>query len=737
MKKKTLRFNVGALCMMLLFGVLFLLLIGRIAFIQATGEVNGHNLEVEAAAKYQRQATLTAERGKILDRDGNIIAEDTASYRVIAVISPKATTNPKNPRHVVDPEYTAKALSGIIGMDEKEIYKILTPEEEKYQVEFQKYGKELSYDQKAAIEELNLPGLLINTEKKRFYPNSVFASHLIGFAQKKEEKVDGKVIEYTEGLMGIEQTYNDMLTGTDGKVKYKADLKGYLLPSTEKMVEPAQDGNTIQLTIDKTVQSFLDEAMTRVNEQYNPQSMVAVIADPKTGEILAMSQRPTFNPMTLEGLDSNWLNDAVENVIEPGSTMKVFTVASAMEEKKWAPNDYYQSGTYLMGERKIRDHNNGRGWGTISFLEGFQRSSNTAMVYLVKRLGYDALIEHFESFGFGQQTGIDLPRETTGTILKNNAEDMMTSSFGQGSTVTPIQLIQGFTSIANEGQMMQPYIIKKIENPNTGKVELESTPQVKGTPISKDTADAMKQLLASTVTSEHGTAKNFAIEGYEVAGKTGTAQMIGKDGKYTWGANQFLYSFIGMAPVEDPKFIMYIAVAKPKLKVTEVGSDPVSEVFRSVMQNSLMYYNIEPADMEEISYTNIRDYTNDLSENVTMELANGGVKTVVIGEEGKIVSQYPAAGTKLTSSNIVFLKTSGAITLPDFTNWSLRNILVYKQLSKLPIEIVGEGFVTSQSVSPNMVIEDNAPIVVNLMTPEQSYTNTPIEPESEQSIELE
>ena len=725
MKKKTLRFNVGALLMFFIFGVLFLLLIGRIGYIQATGVVNGHELAVEAANKYQRQATLTADRGKILDRNGNVIAEDTMSYKLIAVVSPKATTNSAKPRHVVDPQLTAKELAEVIDLEEQRIYEILTRDGDPYQVEFGSAGRGLSYEQKEKIEQKKLSGIIITSEKKRFYPNGSFAAHLIGFAQK----VDKEGVDKTIGMMGIEQTYNEQLTGKDGKINYNADVKGYLLPSSDKMVQPAEDGNNISLTIDKTIQNFLDEAMTRVYEQYSPSSMVSIIADPKTGEILGMSQRPTFNPMTREGLNASWLNEAVENVIEPGSTMKVFTIAAAMETNNWHPNATYQSGSYVFYDRVIRDHNKGVGWGPITYLEGFQRSSNTAMAHQLKIMGYDTLLEYLDRFGFGQKTGIDLPKETVGKIISNSPVEVLTTSFGQGSTVTPIQMIQGFSAIANNGKMMQPYIINKIENPNTGKTEHLSEPVEKGNPISKETAEQMKQLLASTVTSEHGTAKSFALDGYTVGGKTGTAQ-IPKKGDYSLGnKNEYLYSFIGMAPLEDPQFIMYIYVSEPKLKANEVGSMAVSQVFKSVMQNSLMYYNIEPSNSAETAITELENYVGRTPESIELELSNQGIKTVVLGSGGEIISQYPQKGTKLIKGNVVFLKTEGTITLPDFTGWSLRNILNYKQLSKLPIEIVGEGYVVSQSISKGSVPNKTDPIVVQLKTPEEIYNAQPIEEE--------
>lgn len=731
MKKKNPRIQVGALLMFFIFGVLFLALISRIAFIQATGEVNGHELAVEAANKYQRQSTLTADRGKIIDRNGQIIVEDTVSYKVVAVVRSSVTTNPKKPRHVTDAKYTSSALAEILPLDQARIYEILTRDGDPYQVEFGNAGRGLSYEQKSQIEQLELPGIVITSEKKRFYPNGSFAAYLIGFAQKVE--TDG--VETTVGKMGLEQTYNEQLTGIDGKLKYKSDVRGYLLPSSEKMVEPAQDGNDIYLTIDKTIQSFLEDAMSRVEQEYEPESMMAIVSNPKTGEILAMSQRPTFDPTTREGLDASWLNETIENVIEPGSTMKTFTVAAAIESGNWHPNATYQSGSYRLLDRKINDHNNGKGWGTITYLEGFQRSSNTAMAHQLEIMGYDTLIDYLGRFGFNEKTGIDLPKETSGTILSKYPSNVLTTSYGQGSTVTPIQLMQAFSAITNEGQMMQPYVIDKIVNPNTGELILQSEPVIKGNPVSEDTANQVKQLLASTVTSEAGTAKRFALDGYDVGGKTGTAQVPEKGtGKYANGKNEFLFSFLGMAPVEDPQLIMYVSVTKPKLKGSEQGSDPVSQVFKSVMQNSLMYYNIKPQDTAEVVLTELANYEGKSAEAISIELSNYGIQSVIIGEAGNVSLQYPQQGSMLTKGNMVFLKTTGTNYVPDFTGWSLRNVLVYKQLSGLPIEIVGEGYVSSQSVSPQTIITDDSPIVVKLMTPEQQFKSTPIEEELDEEL---
>ena len=710
--------------MFIFFGGLFLLLYWRFASIQATGMVKGHELEEEALSRYETGYVLSADRGKILDRNENVIAEDTLSYRLVAVIKESATENKKNPRHVVDKAETAKLLAQYIPMDEEKIYERLNPSKDLYQVEFGLAGRGISHEVKKKIEELKLPGILLYSDKKRYYPNGAFASHLIGFALRETDD-DGN--SSVVGKMGLEYIYDKQLTGTDGKLTYQRDARNYLLPSSDKVVQEAQDGNDIYLTIDKTIQNFLEEAMSRVNDQYNPQSMVAVVANPKTGEILAMSQRPTFNPDTREGLDGNWLNDVVENTIEPGSTFKTFTVAAAIDSGNWHPNAKYQSGQYKVYQNTVRDHNT-HGWGKISYLEGIQRSSNTAMTNLLDIMGWETYESYLKDFGFGQKTGIDLPNEASGIINSRYPLEKYTTTFGQGSTVTPIQLIQGVTAVANDGKMMQPYVIDKIVNPNTGEIVVDSEPTIKGEPISAETAQKTREVLASTIYGDAGNAKRFQIDGYKVAGKTGTAQMPKANGiGYDWGKNEFLYSFLGMAPAEDPQLAVFIAVAKPKLGATEIGSDPVSQVFNSVVLNSLKYMNINPSDVAEVETTKIDDYVGKQTDTVMTQLESEGLVPVIIGQDGEITEQFPAADASLTSGSIVFLKTDGEITLPSFSDWSLRNLLVYQSLSKLPIEIVGEGYVESQSVSQGTPITDDSPIVVKLKTPEEKHLTPPAE----------
>ncbi|MGM9943754.1 MAG: penicillin-binding protein [Lysinibacillus sp.] len=716
--------------MFAIYGGLFFLLFGRFFYIQSTGELHGYNLQAEAANKYARETVLAAERGRILDRNENIIAEDTLSYRLIAVVSEKATSNPDDPRHVIDARETARILAEYISWDEEKIYQQLTKEGDPYQVEFGAAGRNISHEVKEAIDAHKIPGIIFVSDKKRYYPNGSFAAHLIGYAAK-EEQPDGTF--KTVGKMGLEKTYNEELTGEDGKVAYDSDIFGYLLANSEKMVQPAKDGSDIHLTLDKTIQNFLEDAMNRVEGTYNPESIVAVVADPKTGEILAMSQRPTFDPDTRIGLENGWLNKAIEDVLEPGSTMKTFTLAAAIDSGNWHPNATYQSGRYTLYDRTIRDHNNGRGWGPITYLEGFQRSSNTAMAYMLEIMGSETYLDYVERFGFGQKTGINLPNETTGTILTKNPIDRVTTTYGQGSTVTPIQLIQAATAIANDGKMMQPYVIDKIVDTNTGKVTYDQEPIVKGEPISADTAKQVREILASTVTSEVGTAQRYQIDGYEVAGKTGTAEIPKEQGVgYQTGNHSYIYSFLGMVPADDPQLVMYVAVKKPQMSSSISGSQPVSEIFNSVMENSLKYLNINPDNTVAAEMVTMPNTVEQQVETVQVELVNDGLRPIVIGEGGTVIDQYPKADTPLLKGSLVFLKTNGEITLPTFTGWSLRNVLVYKTMSGLPLEIVGEGYVYNQSASPNTIVTDSSPIVVKLRTPKESFNVIETETDEEQ-----
>ena len=719
--------------MFLVYGGLFFLLFGRILFIQVTGQAEGKVMATLAETKYARESVLKADRGKIVDRNGELIASDTLSYRLIVVLSEDASKGSKKPLHVVDYEKTAEVLAEYIPLEKDAILSRLTEakDNDKYQVEFGNAGRDITNETVLAIREKKLPGVLFIEDLKRYYPNGVFASYLIGFAMK-EEDTNGNIA--TVGKMGLEKTYNEQLNGTDGIVNFESDGFGFMLPKAEKAIVAPKDGYEIQLTLDKTIQNFVEDAMNRVEKEYSPKSIFAVVADPKTGQILAMSQRPTFHPSTREGLTENWLNQAVETTIEPGSTTKMFTVAGAIEEKKWNPTDFYKSGQYKLYDVTVRDHNK-VGWGYISFLEGFQRSSNVSMAYLLEKMGDKTFIEYMRKFGFGEKTGIDLPHEASGKILDDWPIERLTTAFGQGSTVTVMQMIQAGTAIANDGVMMRPYVIDKITDPNTNKVIQDQKPEENGSPISAETAKEVRELLASTVTSEKGTGRKFALDGYTVGGKTGTAEIPNPSGAgYLSGNGNYLYSFLGMAPAEDPQLLTYIVVQQPKLKAGEIGSDTVSKLFTSIMDNSLRYKNIVPSGDDIVEPTVLDEYTGKDSKAAIEKLTKDGFVPEIIGEGGEIDIQYPQAGTKLVKGSVVLLRTKGPNTLPDFMGWSKKMVLSYKMLSGLDIRINGDGYVTEQSLSKGSVIGDDEPVVINLESPSEIYK--PVEETEEEESKV-
>lgn len=708
--------NIGAAILFVIFSLLFFVLLYHFITMQITGEAAGQSLAAKAQQKYMKERVIEASRGTIYDRKGEVVAKDTTSYTLVAILDKKMTTNPKKPKHVVDPEMTAEKLSKYISMSKAEIKDLLTTKD-RFQVEFGKAGRDISHQTKSKIEELKLPGITFARDKKRFYPNGIFASHLVGFVEKEETKAG---LTKSVGKLGLEKTLDETLSGINGTVQFESDLWGYLLPDGKEKVIPAKDGNGVYLTIDKKIQTFLEDAMNRVVEEYKPKKIIAVVADPKTGEILAMGQRPTFHPKTREGIADSWHNEVVETSYEPGSTMKIFTLAAAVEEKVFNPNETYQSGSFKVTPNSptIRDHN-GVGWGPITFLEGVQRSSNVGFAKLAsEKLGFDRYREYLTKFGFDQPTGIDLPNEASGQIVYRYPIDKITTAYGQGSAITPIQQIQAATAVANGGKMMKPYVIDKIVDSSTGKVIKAVEPEVTGTPISAETAKEVREILETVITSPNGTGSRYKIEGYDVAGKTGTASISGGKGHLT-GQSDYIFSFLGMAPKDDPELVIYVAVQQPDIESYFDGSIPVSMIFNSVMKNSLQYLNIKPVSAEKASKNNIPDLTGLTVEKAEDTLAKKGLKPVMIGKGNKVAAQLPSAGATILEGERVLLKTNGELTMPDLKGWSKRDVMKLAKIADLKLTLTGNGYVVSQNVEPGAAVKEGSYLIVECLLPDE------------------
>lgn len=712
---------IGAVSLFIFFGLLFFLLMGRILYIQATGKVDGKILAIEAERQYTKKQTIGAERGTIFDRNGEVLAEDTPSYTLMAVLDPKMTTDPNHPKHVVDPKRTAEKLAPLLHMDVQEVERILTKKAN--QVEFGVYGRDISYELKQKIEALKLPGIGFIRNTKRFYPNGTFASYVIGYAQKQEVP-NGKENELkikTAGMMGIEKSLDRYLREKNGYVVVEQDKEGFRFPDAKKEIVPPDNGDEVYLTIDQKIQTFLEDAMNQVEKQYKPKKIIAIVANPKTGEILAMGTRPSFDPNKRN--ITNYLNDAISYPYEPGSTMKMFTLAAAINEGVYNGNELYRSGSYRVGSNVIRDHNK-VGWGTITFNEGVQRSSNVAFAKLVKeKLGEDRFLQYLYRFHFNVKTGIDLPGEALGNILYRYPIEKLTTAFGQGTSITPIQQIQAATAIANGGKMMKPYVVDRIVDPDTDKVVVENHPEVVDEPITKETAQKVLDILETVVTSEKGTGRPYQIEGYRVAGKTGTAQIPSPKGGYLTGYENYIFSFLGMAPKENPRLLMYVAVQQPELSPTETGAAPVSLIFNTVMKHSLQYLNIRPS-VEKIEQTDkkgieLPSYVGQSANAAAKDVRAKGLSPIVIGGNGAVEAQLPVAGEKVIASERVILKTSGTVRMPDLRGFSLRDALKVAELLGLHPSVKGSGYVVAQNIRPQSNVRKGDYLILELAAPDK------------------
>lgn len=711
----------------IIFSIIFVAVTGRFLYIQAKGEVNNVSLKDWATDKREVSYPLKAERGKIYDDTGVMLAYDRPVFRIYAVIDPGYSKNKEKTLHVKDSKKTIKALAKYIDIDEKKAEKRLSeaikknedlPEDERqFQIEFGNEGKNISQITKNEIEEADIPGIYFIEDAIRYYPNGIFASHILGFARPSEDSDDEEI----HGVVGMEKVKDDFLKGKDGYISFHRDKFNKKLLNSNEVISEPEDGNDIYLTIDQKVQTLLEDVLTDVEKSHNPKKITATIMNPKTGEIVAMSNRPSYNPNQPENV-KNWYNDIISTPVEPGSTVKMFTWAAAIDAGVYNGSDTYKSGKYQINPRiqAINDHNGGKGWGTISYDEGFRRSSNVAAAKIAwEILGSEKYLEYLKAFDFDKKTEIDLPSEIAGEILYNYPLEKITTAFGHGGTMTPIQQLKAATAIANDGKMMKPYVIKKIMNPQTKEVLEEHEPELVGEPISKEAADQVLELLGDVVNEKHGTGKNFQIEDYTVGGKTGTAQMPNPDGGgYLTGKENYVFSFLGMVPKDDPELIMHVSVTQPKLKDTEIGSDVTSYIFKNVMGNSLKYLNIEPENdnEKEIGTIEIPKITNKKTKDVEKELEKLNIKYNLIGKGDQIVSANKDESTKILENSPILLVTNKP-TMPDLTGWSKRELLELEELLDINVEFKGDGFVASQNIKVDEKITKKTKLSVKLEKP--------------------
>lgn len=705
MEKKNLnpmnnRKKVGIILFATSIGLFFLFAV-RFSYIVIGGHVAGTSLAEKTKQLYQGSEVVKAKRGTIYDRNGVALAEDASSYSIKAILSKTYTSGDKK-LYVEEKNFDkiAEILHKNLSIDKKDALNILEDgaKKELYQVEFGSYGKNISQETKQNIEadmkKEGVAGLYFVDHQARMYPNGVFSSHFIGYAVPDKDE-DGLV-----GKLGLESAYNDILSGKDGKIIYQKDNFQNPLPGTVAEEEKAVDGQDIYTTLDSRLQSYLETLMDQVNEEYQPKELTAVLMKAKTGEILAMGQRPTFNPETMEGLtgeDAIWRNFLVQDSYEPGSTMKVFTTAAAIEEGEFNENETFQSGKIQVEDATINDHDFGEK-GVLTMRQALSWSSNVGMVILEQRLG-GRWYNYLQKLGFGQSTHSGLDDEVNGALPTSNIVDRAMSAYGQAVGVTNFQMMKAFTSIANNGTMIQPRYISKVVDPQTGEERTTQT-EVLGQPFSKETTEKVREYMRDVVESEnYGSAYGvYSVPGYNVSAKTGTAQIASDTGGYQTGDTAYLYSIVEMVPSEDPDYVLYLTMKHPKT----YDRMALAKIANPLMKRAMDFKETEEdTDTEtKTEKVSVADYRNLEADVAAADAQKSGLQPVVIGNGKKVQKQSTANGDQLISGEKLILYTGGDKLMPDVTGWSKADIMKLGKILGIEVSFDGDGYCVKQELAP-------------------------------------
>lgn len=705
MEKKNLnpmnnRKKVGIILFATSIGLFFLFAV-RFSYIVIGGHVAGTSLAEKTKQLYQGSEVVKAKRGTIYDRNGVALAEDASSYSIKAILSKTYTSGDKK-LYVEEKNFDkiAEILHKNLSIDKKDALNILEDgaKKELYQVEFGSYGKNISQETKQNIEadmkKEGVAGLYFVDHQARMYPNGVFSSHFIGYAVPDKDE-NGLV-----GKLGLESAYNDILSGKDGKIIYQKDNFQTPLPGTVAEEEKAVDGQDIYTTLDSRLQSYLETLMDQVNEEYQPEELTAVLMKAKTGEILAMGQRPTFNPETMEGLtgeDAIWRNFLVQDSYEPGSTMKVFTTAAAIEEGEFNENETFQSGKIQVEDATINDHDFGEK-GVLTMRQALSWSSNVGMVILEQRLG-GRWYNYLQKLGFGQSTHSGLDDEVNGALPTSNIVDRAMSAYGQAVGVTNFQMMKAFTSIANNGTMIQPRYISKVVDPQTGEERTTQT-EVLGQPFSKETTEKVREYMRDVVESEnYGSAYGvYSVPGYNVSAKTGTAQIASDTGGYQTGDTAYLYSIVEMVPSEDPDYVLYLTMKHPKT----YDRMALAKIANPLMKRAMDFKETEEdTDTEtKTEKVSVADYRNLEADVAAADAQKSGLQPVVIGNGKKVHKQSTANGDQLISGEKLILYTGGDKLMPDVTGWSKADIMKLGKILGIEVSFDGDGYCVKQKLAP-------------------------------------
>ncbi|ALX47383.1 stage V sporulation protein D [Lentibacillus amyloliquefaciens] len=605
----------------------------RLGYVQF---VIGDELMNLADESWSRDITFEPERGKILDRHGEVLAENVSAPSVIVV-----------PNQVKNPQKTANDIADVLNISEQNAYDYVTKNAVYTRVHPE--GRKITEEQEQAFRRLNLDGVYLAKDSKRHYPFDDYLSHVLGFAG-----IDN------QGLMGLELFYNDRLNGEEGSLSFYSDAKGRELDQLADDYEAPEDGLNLKTTIDSKVQTIMERELDLAESQYNPDGAMAIAVDPDTGGVMGMATRPNFHPENYQNVDSEIYdrNLPIWSTFEPGSTFKIITLAAALEEEMvdLEEDHFHDDGDISVGGTELHCWKGG-GHGQQSYLEVVQNSCNPGFVQMGSELGKEKLFSYINDFGFGQKTGIDLRGEGNGILFDPDdigPVELGTTSFGQGVSVTPIQQVMAVAAAVNGGKLYEPSIAKKWIDPKTDKVVDTIEPELKERVISESTSEEIRYALESVVAE--GTGRPAYVDGYRVGGKTGTAQKVGPDGNYL--ANNYVVSFMGFAPADDPEIVVYVALDNPQGTV-QFGGPVVGPIVGTIIGDSLRAMGVEPSeDGPEKEYTwpeqppvEVPDLIGMRKEDLIEYQTNLSIESSGSGDY--IIDQEPSPGTKVDQGQTV------------------------------------------------------------------------------------
>lgn len=645
------------------------------------GIINGEKYKLKAELQQLSDTTVTALRGTIYDANMNVIAQSADAWKIW--INPSKISNDETRQDI------AQELSTVLELDYDTVLEKCSRSDYAYVL----IKSQVDYDAKNQIIEFrqNHKGYnqIIGTEDdvKRYYPYGTFASSVLGFTGSEDV-----------GLSGLEYFYDETLTGTKGRLVTAKNAKQIKMSSDYSQYYEAETGLNLQLTIDQVIQYYLDTALEEAVELNNATYGYGIVMDVETGAILGMSTKPDFdandpyviadeqkaleieeiedeeekNAATLEARYAQWRNRTICDSYEPGSVFKCVTAAAGLEEGVVTPDEMFNcTGSYEVLDRTFHCSHNA-GHGVEDFSTAMMNSCNPIFIEVAQRLGAETFYKYFEAFGFAEKTGVDLPAEsepvadvTYHSLKKLNAVSLASSSFGQTFQASPIQIINAINAIANDGKLMQPYVVSSMLDSEGNKV-YETKPTVKRQVISKETADILKVMMERVVSG--GTATNTYVPGYRVAGKTGTSE------KLTAGENVYIASFCGFAPADDPKISILIAIDEPK-NGSITGGSVAGPAAAEVITNVMKYLNVEPRytdeELAKLDET-IGKVSGKTVAEAKKELESTGFTVKVIGDGDTVAKQVPSAGTTVPKNGLVVLYTDKDIepemvTVPDLT----------------------------------------------------------------------